>query len=149
MTRRWDGRLVAAVLAGAGVALLGSPGPVSAMDRYKWSYRPLVVFAGRADDAQWLRQRQIVAALRPAFIDRKIVIVAVAGDAVTADLGPKPGQSAAALRQRYGVPAGEFRVLLMGKDGGVKLSSSRPIAALTLFRTIDAMPMRQDEIRRK
>jgi hypothetical protein len=40
-------------------------------------------------------------------------------------------------------------VLLVGKDGGVKLSSSSPLSASTLFGTIDAMPMRIDEMRRR
>ncbi len=149
MKRRSDKRVVAMGLAGVALAWLASSRPASAMDRYKWSYRPVVVFAGGAGDAQLARQRQIIAALRPAFIDRKVVVVSVAGDVVTADLGPKPGQSGSALRQRYGVPPGEFRVLLIGKDGGVKLSSGEPIAAQTLFRTIDSMPMRRDETRRK
>jgi len=39
-------------------------------------------------------------------------------------------------------------VLLIGKDGGVKLRSKAPIAPRTLVETIDAMPMRQDELQR-
>jgi hypothetical protein len=123
-------------------------GPAEAMTGYKWKSRPLVVFAPTPGDPQLERQRRIVASLRPAFIDRSMVIVYVVGDRVTADLGQRPGLPAKALRERYGVAAGVFKVLLVGKDGGVKLTSSKPIAGPTLFRTIDAMPMRADEIRR-
>ncbi len=42
-----------------------------------------------------------------------------------------------------------FAVLLIGKDGGVKLRSGRPFALHALFDAIDAMPMRQDEMRRR
>ena len=115
------------------------------MTAYQWKKRPLVVFAGSDSDPALARQRGIVKALRPAFIDRKMVVVYVAGETVTADLGPPPQQSAAALRQRYGVAQGQFRALLIGLDGGVKLTSSEPMAGEKLFVTIDAMPMRQDE----
>jgi hypothetical protein len=37
----------------------------------------------------------------------------------------------------------------VGKDGGEKLSSSKPLAAEKLFATIDAMPMRRDEMQRR
>ncbi|WP_340153321.1 DUF4174 domain-containing protein [uncultured Marivirga sp.] len=37
--------------------------------------------------------------------------------------------------------------LLIGKDGGVKLRSISPITNKKLFETIDAMPMRQREMR--
>jgi hypothetical protein len=40
-----------------------------------------------------------------------------------------------------------YQNLLIGKDGGVKLRSNSPISNEKLFRTIDAMPMRQREMR--
>lgn len=123
--------------------------PAVAMSAYKWKNRPLVVFAPSDGDPALSRQRGIVAALRPAFQDRQMVVVYVVGDKVSADLGPGPGVGAAALRERYGVASSAFRVLLVGKDGGVKLSSGTPIAATTLFSTIDAMPMRREEIQKR
>jgi Domain of unknown function (DUF4174) len=41
--------------------------------------------------------------------------------------------------------ASSFRVRLVGKDGGVKLDSAKPVAADALFAMIDAMPMRRKE----
>ncbi|PPD30025.1 MAG: hypothetical protein CTY20_04550 [Hyphomicrobium sp.] len=121
----------------------------SAMSGYKWKMRPLLVFAPSEGSASLTTQRAIVASLRPAFQDRHMVVVYIVGDTVQAELGGKPSQSAAPLRSRYGVDAGEFRVILIGKDGGEKLSSGSPIAATALFSTIDAMPMRKDETRRR
>jgi len=40
-----------------------------------------------------------------------------------------------------------YENLLIGKDGGVKLKSDAPISNEKLFETIDAMPMRQREMR--
>ena len=62
---------------------------------------------------------------------------------------PRGGLAGAtALRAAVGLPAGRFGVALVGKDGGVKLSRQAPVSTETLFRTIDAMPMRRDEMRR-
>jgi hypothetical protein len=43
--------------------------------------------------------------------------------------------------------AAGFRVRLVGKDGGVKLDSAKPVVAADLFALIDAMPMRRQEVR--
>ena len=137
-------RAFAVLVSAAPVALLSSPAP--AMSTYKWKQRPLVIFAPSDGHPGLIRQRGIVAALRPAFQDRQMVVVYVVGDRVSADLGAGPGLAAAALRQKYGVDSAAFRVLLVGKDGGVKLSSGAPIAAGKLFSTIDAMPMRREEM---
>ena len=42
-----------------------------------------------------------------------------------------------------------FEVLLIGKDGGVKLRRDKPVAAFEITALIDTMPMRQDEMRRR
>ena len=39
-----------------------------------------------------------------------------------------------------------FRVILVGKDGGVKRQDTTPVRATTIFEQIDAMPMRQQEM---
>ena len=38
-----------------------------------------------------------------------------------------------------------FRILLIGKDGGIKYDSNRSVSQIQLFELIDSMPMRQDE----
>jgi hypothetical protein len=52
------------------------------------------------------------------------------------------------VRRRFGVAAGSFRVVLLGKDGGVKLRSSEPLAVDRLDSLIDGMPMRRLEMQR-
>jgi len=42
----------------------------------------------------------------------------------------------------------EFKVLLIGKDGGVKLEETDYLSKQKLFSTIDAMPMRQREMKK-
>ena len=39
-----------------------------------------------------------------------------------------------------------FRILLIGKDGGIKYESNQYVSLIQLFELIDSMPMRQDEM---
>ena len=39
-----------------------------------------------------------------------------------------------------------FRILLIGKDGGIKYESNRFVSLIQLFELIDSMPMRQNEM---
>ena len=58
----------------------------------------------------------------------------------------KPGDK---LYQTYHIMPNEpFTVILIGKDGGEKFRSSSILSTSRLFAMVDAMPMRQAEIRR-
>ena len=43
----------------------------------------------------------------------------------------------------------DFKIMLYGLDGGVKLSSSTAVKAIEIFELIDSMPMRRAEIMRR
>ena len=53
------------------------------------------------------------------------------------------------IRRHFSVPQRSFRVILIGKDGGIKLKRNDQIDLETIFELIDSMPMRKDEIRHK
>ena len=56
---------------------------------------------------------------------------------------------AEAIRKKFDVPPGLFTVILVGKDGGVKLRQNPEVKLKDIFALIDAMPMRQQEMRQK
>ncbi len=74
-----------------------------------------------------------------------MVIRAIGERAQTSD-----GQvlDAALVRAAAGLPADRFGAALIGKDGGIKLHRAAPLDPGELFSVIDAMPMRQDEMKR-
>ena len=47
------------------------------------------------------------------------------------------------------VKKSDFRVLLIGLDGGKKLDQTKMLSVKKLFNIIDSMPMRQAEIQKK
>jgi predicted outer membrane lipoprotein len=50
---------------------------------------------------------------------------------------------------QYKVDASRFAIILVGKDGGEKFRSYKPVACDSIFAIIDAMPMRQAEMRNR
>jgi hypothetical protein len=141
------GALMAAALVAA-VSVGGSTTSAFAMQGYKWKNRPLLVFAPAPDSRKLTRQRRVFVGEAAGFRERDIVVVSIVGGQTWTWLGGGPGLTADQLRSRFGVGRREFRAILVGKDGGVKISSSEPLTKQRLFSTIDAMPMRQQEMRK-
>lgn len=106
--------------------------------------RPLYVFAPSADDPRLATQRATLASAAAGLAEREMPAIVIAGDSVAGS-----GARASALRARFGIAVAQFRVILVGKDGGVKLSSPSPVTAATLFSLVDAMPMRRQETKER
>jgi hypothetical protein len=121
-----------------------SAGQSLVLERYRNNSRPLVIFAPRDTDTRLQQQLAIAASAGGGFAERKIVVIAAVEE----------GQSTAAgggitindvhmLRNRLHISdPSRFRVLLVGLDGQVKLSSDEPVQADELFKLIDDMPAR-------
>jgi hypothetical protein len=129
--------------------LVALPSMGHAMQVYQNKKRPLVVFAPTDQHPAFTRQKAVVNGNRLTLSDRDMVIIYVIGSSVMTELGQGPGMNAAALRSRFRVSDGAFRVLLVGKDGGVKIDTAAPLAMTDLIGEIDRMPMRKDEVRRR
>ncbi|MEH2439335.1 DUF4174 domain-containing protein [Nostoc sp.] len=116
----------------------------------KWKNRVLLVFAPSVDNHTYQQQMQLLQAHNGNFAERDLVLVQVlATDESYANRQPIDKSSAAKLRDRFGVDKESFRVILVGKDGGVKRSDATPVKATAIFEEIDAMPMRQQEMQER
>ena len=98
-----------------------TPPQADAMARYKWKNRPLLVFAPAAKSPKLARQLVILRNNRAGFRSRDMVVLVVSGDRLSMAMGAAPRIGGSALRRRYSVARGRFRVILVGKDGGTKL----------------------------
>jgi Domain of unknown function (DUF4174) len=120
----------------------------TALDGYRWQNRLLLVFAPDADSALYRRQQEMLLVAERGLNERDMVIIFVR-DAVSTKGRPAAPVAAVDLRDAYGVLPHEFRVVLIGKDGGVKLRQEEPISVADLFALIDSMPMRKQEKRKR
>ncbi len=139
----------ALILAATIFALASLGGANASSDPYRWSFRPVYVFAPSGSHPDLQKQNAINQAAEAALRDRDVVVIRVIGTNISAEFGPEPRADAAALRARYRVPSDAFAFILVGKDGGVKLRSDAPVSVRQLADVIDVMPMRRREMRER
>jgi len=100
------------------------------------------------DEPKFTRQLQQVAASGGAFAERDLVLISLATDGTSLAGKRKLDQTQVeATRAALGIDAGAFAVLLVGKDGTVKLLKNSVVPLDDIYALIDTMPMRQLEMR--
>jgi len=124
------------------------------LEAHQWEHRLLLVFAPTATAESLAAQGARFEGYDPGFRDRDLRLLTLRGPAdgtIRAAPGatsrPLTAASAERLYDRFDVPAGAYRVVLVGKDGTEKRRNAEPVTARSIFDTIDAMPMRQREMR--
>ncbi len=104
------------------------------LDDFKWIARPVIVFADAPEMPAFKSQIELFEARIDELVARDVVLIVDTAPADRSDIRQK-------LRPRG------FMLVLMGKDGGVKLRKPFPWDVRELTRQIDKMPIRQQEIR--
>lgn len=141
------------------------------LEPYLWNNRLLLIFANSAHDTTYMKQMRTFTGLSHELLDRDMIwlrIFAIGPDSPNvadasmgsalelapsyADAGQKPiallpDEFVDQLRNAYNLDGAAFRVVLIGKDGGVKYDTTDLFGPEQLFPIIDAMPMRQQEMK--
>ncbi len=104
------------------------------LDSYKWTNRLLVV---NSSAEQGLSVQKKTFAADPAETsDRDLLLLPVS-------------ESESELWKKFRFQNGEFKMLLIGKDGTIKQEYLEPTPMGSIYNAIDAMPMRRREMNRK
>jgi hypothetical protein len=104
------------------------------LDELKWLKRVVAVFADSPNDPNFRRQMEALHEDPAALVFRDVVVLT--------DTDPAANS---ALRQTFR-PRG-FMMVLVGKDGQIKLRKPQPWSVRELSRAIDKTPLRQQELR--
>ncbi|MEM8694284.1 MAG: DUF4174 domain-containing protein [Pseudomonadota bacterium] len=107
---------------------------VEDLSQFVWTKRPIIVFAESPNDPNFAQQMQYLEDRQDELAVRDVVVIT---DTDPSNLSPLRRQ----LRPR------SFMLVLIGKDGGVKLRKPFPWDVREISRSIDKMPLRQREIR--
>ena len=96
--------------------------------QYQWQHR-VIILCGDSHSDSYQKQLNMLSAeeLDAKFADRKLILIKDSKEHCDAD----------------------FKIMLYGLDGGMKLSSSTEVKAIEIFELIDSMPMRRAEIMRR
>ncbi|MBW4602929.1 MAG: DUF4174 domain-containing protein [Calothrix sp. FI2-JRJ7] len=120
------------------------------LSSHKWKNRILLVFAPSDKNINYQQQVQLFKQQQQGLNERDLLLVTVLDKGTSySNQQPIDIASAAKLRQKFNINDNDFRVILVGKDGGAKRQDSEVVLAETIFREIDAMPMRQQEMQQK
>ncbi len=117
-------------------------------------YRRLLVFAPSAADPRYKAEEAVLDAAADDMMDREVLLVPILGSSAhyTAPLDAPSamltGREQNESRQRFHTSAHAFRVILLGEDGGSKLSSKSEVSMEKLNSLIDSMPTRKQEMQR-
>ncbi|WP_373280278.1 DUF4174 domain-containing protein [Palleronia aestuarii] len=104
------------------------------LDDFKWIARPVVVFADSPNDPAFQEQIDLLAGRAEDLARRDVVVITDTEPDAMSDLRRR-------LRPRG------FMMVLIGKDGDVKLRKPFPWDVREITRSIDKMPMRLQELR--
>ena len=122
---------------------------ITTLQQLREHARPVLIFAPKPDDPQLEIQMRILAEHAAQAHERDVVGIALPYDNPSPSAVQLSSDDAEAARRKFHVNPGDFAAILIGKDGGAKLRSSKPLAMEKLEKTIDAMPMRKDEVKGK
>ena len=118
--------------------------PVSS---HLWKDRVLIVVASSPSNIGYKSQEQLLLKDKKGMKERDVVIYRLYFDHW---LDPQNSlidkEKADAIYQKYAIDPNIFSVLLIGKDGGVKMRKDDIVSTRELFQLIDRMPMRRQEM---
>ena len=102
------------------------------LNQYLWKNRIILTFADDEDHPDLIKLKAEMKENECEILNRNLLHFHFSNDHYFGKLTTTNDQS--------------LRILLIGKDGGIKYESSRSVSILRLFELIDSMPMRQDEM---
>ena len=102
------------------------------------------------EDPEYKAVSKQLSSMKEGVVDRDMRIFRVfesdeslSGDSVVSQ------EDAAGLRDKFSVSSGTFTMILVGKDGGVKMKEESLVDLSDVFSLIDAMPMRRIEMKER
>jgi len=122
---------------GAPRRVLGFP---QSLQQFRGRKRVLIIFADAQDDRaliqdEWLRKAHM------RLIEEDIEVFSIAGGGAFALFDDAWELDADDIRERLqGPPAGEFGLILVGRDGMVKMRSREPRTAQDIFKAFEMLP---------
>ena len=102
------------------------------LNQYLWKNRIILTFADDQDHPDLIRLKAEMKENECEILNRDLLHFHFSNDGKTGNHITTNDQS--------------FRILLIGKDGGIKYESKRSVSLIQLFELIDSMPMRQNEL---
>ena len=124
------------------------------LDIHKWENRVILIISKTQESEVYKNQIEEFKNSTKAIIERKLIIYYVLPNQYKLvdyqnEKSNNKWISSSKLFKTYADKQSEFKVVLVGLDGSVKLQQNQLISTSKLFNTIDSMPMRKSELKNK
>ncbi len=115
------------------------------LEKHQWKNRILLVFTNDLKSEKLQKQIEILSKEKEGLKDRKLIIYRFSKYLFTINFNTVWFSSTLDLN-KYKKVSENFKVVLIGLDGNVKMKVNDILSAEKLFSIIDGMPMRSREI---
>lgn len=130
------------------ILMAQSDGSPANLDQHQWQHRVILVFADSKENEQYQKQLKEFSGHEAGFQDRDLITLHLFSDGNSFVAGQDISrQETINLQEQFNVESSRFSVILLGKDGAEKLREEELLLTDKLFNVIDAMPMRQREMK--
>src|SRR6056297_3162292 len=119
------------------------------LSEHRWKDRILLVYTTDRDSEMFRKQLDAWTNDMEGLEERKLELYAVTPSMVRKGWFRGKWEERDDSLDKFLSKKGDFEVILLGLDGRVKLRQDQLLDSEKLYRTIDAMPMRQSELRNK
>ncbi|MEN2283204.1 DUF4174 domain-containing protein [Algoriphagus sp. SE2] len=127
-----------------------SPSNAQSLSSHQWKDRIIIIQSDESSSQLLKSQILELKKHEEGLEERRLVIYQVNSDQIKKRFDPKERwQKIDKSFKQIQNPSAGFEIILLGLDGGIKLRKTELLTCDELFRTIDQMPMRRSEIRRK
>lgn len=122
------------------VLMASAPSTMNAenLDQLRWKKRVVILYVPAGAAGQLARQEQLFRSHDAELKERDVTQIVVRSRAENPEIA-----------ERFNFAGTGFALVLVGKDGGEKLRSGDVVSPEMLFRLIDSMPMRQEEMAKR
>lgn len=118
------------------------------LDKHQWKNRLLLIFSDDKSSELLKKQVETLSKERQGLQERKLKIYHFSNQSYIEDFSPNWKPSDIKTR-KYFKEKENFKIVLIGLDGGIKLKQKEIISTQKLFTIIDGMPMRRAELNSK
>lgn len=111
--------------------------------------RLVLILVDNPDNDKYLKQVKEFKNHVDGVQDRKILVYHITPEKFKVGLSNEAWQQSKTNYKRYKETDSQPEIILIGLDGGIKLRANEFLSCKKLFATIDVMPMRKQEMKRK
>lgn len=119
------------------------------LEEHRWKDRLILILADSYKNSGLTKQLREFSTKTDALQERKLILYRILPASYQKGIKKSDAIKNNTLFKRYNSLNEDFKIILIGLDGGIKLESNKVISSSQIFDQIDQMPMRRHELRTK